>query len=495
MKSMIKIYPLMTVAILLVVSNLSPFIPERTNFSNDYQQQLFISWMERGSFDPAAPASISKEKIRTSYQNRQNGSNVKVEFELEDALIVLSREIVPDNIIRTGIPHLEQHYRYFLELFLFRLNSDQPFFVEDLASGLGVVIEIDGEYTETGNSLHHYIQGERAEWQQIVFAAHDNGYFYTLETSADNSIILQFPEYADLSSRLSATLRKEYGSEFIKRLKSERGDGHTIATLAKNYSKAYPESGRIPVSLPYHTGSSIPDRSLPLREYIETYRDLIWGLELIQNKIDDPGTFLTRELPWHKLQTSDSSYKLTAPPFRENITPDLELIKRELRDGMVFDTLEDYVIDENRIATLVTGDRISLSDLNDQEIEIITPFLNQLNAMHRVMGSRLLNFFLIPADVRTIFVLRDPERWVSEFVSYTDLILMLSHYWKDRIVHFGIERVKKVNNYVELNCYLAAVCIDSGEIDFAEVKFALSRSFRIDLAMMTLHTDVNPLEE
>jgi hypothetical protein len=186
---------------------------------------------------------------------------------------------------------------------------------------------------------------------------------------------------------------------------------------------------------------------------------------------------------------------LTAPPFRENITPNLELIRKELKDGVMFDTLTDFDIDENGIATLITGDRISLSELNDQEIEIITPFLNQLNAMHRVMGSRLINFFLIPADVRTIFVLRDPDRSVSEFVSYTDLILMLSHYWKGRIVHFGIERVKKVNNYIELDCLLVGVCHDSGKSDFAEVKFALSKSFRIDLAMMTLHTNVEPIEE
>ena len=107
------------------------------------------------------------------------------------------------------------------------------------------------------------------------------------------------------------------------------------------------------------------------------------------------------------------------------------------------------------------------------------------------MGTKLLDFLLIPAPVPTTLVIRDPERKVMMLDSYTDLILMLSYYWSDRNIYFNIDSVKKVNNFVEMSGSLVAHEKDKEHFDFAEVLFALDENYRIDLAMFILHTAVS----
>jgi hypothetical protein len=228
-----------------------------------------------------------------------------------------------------------------------------------------------------------------------------------------------------------------------------------------------------------------------LSQFINKYRDNHWGREVLHNKITDPYAFLKQEFPKHTVQKTNNLYQIeTADLF--NLSANLQLIANRLKDGVAFQNTEQYTVDANQTVHLPTGDLISLSELNQSDIEIIAPFLNQLIAMHRGLGTKLINFLLIPADVQTFFVVRDPERLVYEFASYTDLLLMLSYYWQDHQLFFNIERVKKVNNYIEFEALLLAKSSLSENFDYAEVKFSLDREYRISVAMIVLHTNVTP---
>ena len=483
-------------AILLAASTLSGFIPQRANFANDYQHQLFISWMERGGFDPRTPASLSQRAIKISYAVPGSIQRVEVECEMQNNRIVTLREIVPQSKIRTAMPDTENQYRYFLELILYRLNSDQDFFLRDLLLDLQISLSWNGEEIIPEDSLSFLRDKERFVWREFKFTSvGETDYKYLGRLYNDEYLEFIFPGPLHLVELFNASQRKEHYSLDIDSLRNERGSDYYALTSSYKYGTDISSTGRSSsiASSPY--SPQAPDRNLPMREYIEAYRNQIWGREMLHNKVSNTESFLSGEFPYHSLSQSRSLYELKTPPFNNNISADIQLIKKSYSDGIAFEALENFTINSGKNVQLPTGETILLTDLNDQDIEIIAPYINQLLTMHRVMGSRLLNFLLIPADVPTILVLRDPERWVTEFDSYTDLILMLSYYWEKRTVYFKIEQVKKVNNYIEMNGLLVARDPVTEKFDFAEVRFALDRHYRIDLAMLSLYTNIKTEEE
>ncbi len=478
-----------------IISNLSGFVPLRANFVNDYQHQLYISWMERSGFSPHSPASISHTLIRITY-NTDFNRKLLIECDLQDSRIIALREIVPQQMFRSDYPAEEREYRRYLEMILYRLNSDQGFFLTDLLTYFDIVITLNGEELTPADTLHLAFSEDRFYPDEIQFSVIDSSHFkYRLKMLSGDEFEILLPSEANLANLLPALNRRENYSADIERLKGERGAGNYETSQSHYYYSTPSPSGQRYSTSTFRFVSKIPDRNLPLRDYVDTYREHIWGREMLYNKINNPTQFLTAEFPHHRLIQSANSFELKTTPFNDHLLADIRLLKKTFRDGIGFEAWEESQIDQNKTLELSTGDRIKLSELNDEEIEIITPYLSQLITMHRVMGTKLLNFLLIPADVPTILVLRDPERWISEFTSYTDLILMLSHYWEKRTVYFSIEQVKKVNNYIELHGFLVALQQDSADFDFAEVRFALDRYYRIDLAMMSLYTNITLNEE
>lgn len=484
---------MLLIAVCLSICNVSGFIPQRDNFINNYQYQLFSSWIQRGDFDPHSPANLSHKLIRISYYDRFNDLSVTVEFDLDKERIVNAREVVPSSVIETVIPNIEVHYRYYLEVLLFRLNSDQCFYSRDFLTDMQIAMTWNNEELSPEVFSSAFIDRERLAWQEIHFEElADGSHRYKVKTAEETSFELIFPNYKSLPDLVNLARKKEEYSVELAKVKKEVLPQPPVSTIAYHYE---PEEMKKPSSayslIPTLPPARLPDRHMPLREFIETFRNSNWGREMLHNKIADPEHFLAKEFPHHQMKQSLSSYELLTSPFQENISGNVILNKRPLRDGVAFEAAEHYEVHNDKSISLLTGDILFLNELSDSEIDIITPYLAQLIIMHRVIGTRLLDFLLVPADVPTTFVLRDPDRWVSQFSSYTDVILMLSHYWQDRTVYFQLERVKRVNNMIELNGFLAAVNHNEDAFDYAEVKFSLDSSYRIDLAMINLYTNLS----
>ncbi|MBW6515362.1 MAG: hypothetical protein K0B81_01940 [Candidatus Cloacimonetes bacterium] len=446
--------------------------------------------MKRSGFDHRSPANISHTLIKITYNDPTNNDRVIIACSLKDNSIVSLSEMISSNVVQTNLPQIEMEFRHYLEPLLYRINSDQSFFVTDMLTGLNISLEINGEKFDLDDGTDALINRERFFWHSFSFSRIDEGsYKYSTQLNGIGVLDIIFPDLTELSNSLISLTKREYYSADIERLKEERGTAHYLVPSSQYYAQPPISGSRIPI--PAYTYQPIViDRNMPIRDYIDTYRDNIWGREMLYNKISNPEYFLSQEFPNHQLSRNQNSYELKTIPFNGNISADIQLIKRNIKDGITFEVIADYTIDSNKSVKLSTGDTIKTTDLNEQEIEIISPYLSQLITMHRAMGTKLLNFLLIPADVPTILVLRDPERTISEFTSYTDLILMLSHYWEERTVYFRIEQVKKVNNYIELHGFLAASKSNRDDFDFAELRFALDKSFRIDLAMMSLYTNI-----
>lgn len=473
---------LILIAIMLLVGKgaLHCFRPEYRHFYSDYQFAMYLSWLERGDFATEGPASISQHSISMTFLRRSPGEQVPVEFDLRDGKIVTQIERITD-IITADDRNLENRYRYYLEQLLFRLNTTEEHFVKDFVSHFKIELRLDGfdSIKTLVTALQTAGDGERLQLSRCEFFEkpdQTNGYRVLLNNTYELEVI--FDAGVDLTGYAHRYRSKEADLAKLHRIDPPR----KIERDETPYLPAAVEP--VPKPLKISTDMRVTD-------FIKSYKDINWGRNMIHNKIEDSEAFIRSQFPGHQLQNKGGEIKLVTDKFQELFSGNIKLVERILRDGVLFNSSPDYSIDDNRNVTLATGEVLSFAALNDQEISIVAPYMNQLLTMHRVMGTELLNFLLIPAPVPTTLVIRDPERKVMMLDSYTDLILMLSYYWQERKIYFNIDSVKKVNNFVEMSGSLVAYEKDEESFDFAEVLFALDENHRIDLAMFILHTEVD----
>jgi hypothetical protein len=335
--------------------------------------------------------------------------------------------------------------------------------------------------------LRDLVKGERLEIERVEFEyLTPNKSIYTISTDTGVVIKITLPSVDELEKKVP-NLKRE-----ITLLKKEKETAPAVTTPSVTAPSApYTPAPTIPIrpSKLITQGMKLEEDSLSVRQLVEKYKNHQWSREILHNKIKDPEKFLKNEFPHHKMVKEKNIYKFSVEECN-NLSASFHIALRETKDGLYFLNTEAYSVNEGNVVCLPTDDYVSLSELNSEEIEIVAPFLNQLLTMHRVVGTRLINFLLLPAEVRTMLVLRDPERTVYEFSSYTDLLLMLSHYWEGRILYFNIDKVKKVDSYIELEGLLLAKKSDCNVFDYAEVKFSLDKDYRISVAMVILYPEV-----
>jgi len=129
---------------------------------------------------------------------------------------------------------------------------------------------------------------------------------------------------------------------------------------------------------------------------------------------------------------------------------------------------------------------VDTSHLSRTEIESIAPFLSQLMYEHRAIGTKLFNFLLINDTVPSTLVLKEKTKKLYEFHSYSSLLKLLNNYWQGKKVYFNINDVKKVNGFIEFKTYLVAYDRNSGKKDMAEIRFQLSKDYKMKYIMMFL---------
>ena len=475
---------IIVVAICSSMATLLALYPDRGMFVNEYQFDLFNSWLKRGDFYPYGGAKLAKEYIIVDFEKRDDSGEVPIYFHLEGDKIVVQKEIIPYDCIAYD-SETEFDYRFYIEQLILRLNTSHIEFAKDFIKDLSAEISIPGISTEKEvfDEIERLMEGERFQVTKVDFRSiSEQKGEYEVTFSNDFTFKVKFPTLTLLKQKYPSLQKR--ATPVIAPKKIER----VVSKPIVDELPIYIEDKEIDIkSIQTITqGMKLPEEELTVREFIEKYKECHWSREILHNKIKDVDAFIRGEFRYHNIDKKRDFYELTTEEFR-NISSNLQIRVSRATDGVYFDNTDGYSITQGNIVSLPTDDHIMFEDLSAEETETVAPFLNQLLAMHRVGGTRLINFLLLPADVRTILVLRDPERTVYEFGSYTDLLLMMSHYWENRVVYFNINKVKKINDYIDLEGILIAKSPNDEEFDYAEIKFSLDRDYRISVAMMILY--------
>ena len=486
------------------ITLLHPFRPSMDNFKNEYMEQVFKSWIRQGNYPYDAPAKLSHYSIHLSYSRQHDPTTVEVLFDLDNGKIASLRELVSCSVLsEKENTDIEKGYRFLLESFLFRLNTENPLFLEDFMSAYSINLVISGsQQIESINNLYDPKNiGARYYPEAVFFARSDSDYYlYEILFSNQLKLRISLPEEKLVKSLTSSYLLLNYTHQVKQSWTDESNDFKQLVDKQPSGIETIVSSNYYPISdyPPYSTNISIRSpisktisKDLGITDFFYTYHDHHWGREMLHNKIFDPYEFLSTEFPNHAITIQSGNIKLTTPLYNKVFSADIVLTLNQIVDGIIFDSSADFRIEGDKTVILATGESISLSALSKQEADMVAPFLNQLVTMHRVIGTKMINFLLIPADIPVTVVFRDQVRAVNHFDSYTDIVLMLSHYWSEAVVYFSIDTVKKVNSFIEISGSLIAQYGGSNFYDFVEVRFSLDKNYRIDIAMLVIHSNLS----
>ncbi len=448
------------------------FEPLAKDYINNYQYELYNSWIRKGDFKINFPAVITQQKVSKQFQSKSK-KPVKVVYLWENWKIYEQREILPfSDVLKSpefGV------YADFLEDFTYHLNCDDFTFLEDFIdfSKISFLYSNKNDFAALTSLFENY-ETQRFNVSRIESFSKEERFGVRVYSIEDDLVEFLFPESEELKQLLKE--QKKLEAEKIIKIKPEKKEKLIPEIEKKIIPEIEEKIYKKPIS------------ELSLEEYVEHYYEKKQTKELLHNKIKDVNSFLKEEFPNHQIQNHENGYFLTKSSFMENFSADISCYEKQTKDGIniVPDTF--FEISEKQVR-LKTNDKIDLSNLTDEEAENMAPFLAQLIYEHRTIGTCLLNFFLIHDGVPTTLVVNGKSRELYEVYSYANLLLMLNYFWKDRNVYFDLQDVKKVNGYIEFKGYLIADDPQSETYDMAEIRYHLDKNYKIDLIMMFLYPE------
>ena len=100
------------VLIILCAANLYSFEPQRADFINSYQYNLYQSWLNNAKLDSDFPAGFTSEKVVKIFKNNE-GREINVEYDWQNWKITSQREIVPSQAsqLRNQLS-MTEHYHH-----------------------------------------------------------------------------------------------------------------------------------------------------------------------------------------------------------------------------------------------------------------------------------------------------------------------------------------------------------------------------------------------
>ncbi len=449
----------------IILTGLFAFEPEVNNFSNVYQYELYLSWLEKGGLKTDFPAGFTSRKVVKDFIDI-NGEIIHVEYDWEDWKIYDQREVLPFVLYAEDPVRTRLCIRY-LEEFIYRLNSNRNSFISDFfdAGKIGLQYS-NSEGSRALNLIWEELGPRRISVMPIELETSGNKHIFNIPSKELNNIVILFPDSLELTDIIRD----------IRILEEE---------ISSTIQVSKPEIHKIDID-----EEKLPKiEELSLTEYLRKYSHISLPRELLHNKIKNIPEFLEIEFPYHELIENDDIFFLTKEPYQKNIYCDIKLKSVQTRDGINILPESKNVI-RDKMFFLTSKEILDLSALTPEEINSITPYIPQLIYEHRAMGTRLLNFLLIHDNVPTTLIVRSDKREIYEIDSYADLLMLLNNYWKNRLIFFSINDVKKIEGCVEFKGYLVAGDPKGNDCDMAEILFHLDKEFKIDLIMMILHPGI-----
>jgi len=437
--------------IVLLAFNLEAFEPQTSDFENSYQFNMYQSWLEKGSFKPNFPGDFSVKKIVKYYETEER--TIVTEFDWENWKIYQQRELIPAaDKLKTSFPKSAE----MLESFIYRLNCAKPEFIKDFTSNSKIKLP-DCNIVQ----LWEKYKSERVTVDSLQYGKQNGSIHLTLFINQKKLQLLLPTNGIDISEL------REF-EQVAESPKSKFSDEVAIWDYSVTSPKAKPKN---------------------LLDFIRINKDISQMRELLHNKIDNVDDFLQGEFPNSTYEQDETISYIDSGMFNDIFHSSIFTQFKKSEDGTDIYPLNDYQIEGNNIQ-LPSGESIPTSGLNQQDMNIMGERLPHLVYEHRALGSKLLNFLLIHADVPTTLVLNGAEREIFDLPSYANLLLIISEYWQDYKVYFNMDEVTRVDGYIEMKGTLLGIPQNESKGDMAEVRFHLNKEFKLDLIMISLYIDV-----
>jgi len=463
--------------ILLSFIMLHSFEPERNDFKNDYQFELYHSWFQKNRLKPNVPSVFSEYSITKDFKLPSNMS-ITVQYDWENWEIYEQREKISEycNIKSENL----KEYLDFSGSFIYRLNTKNKSYCQDYLNSESILL-IYKDYVreEALDSLWNYFSEKRFNTNLVEVISDQTRVGLKISSIEQVSFSIFF-----LKSKNITHLYKEF--KIIEEMKSKE------IFKKKKIEKSKKLNKKIDEKVAKFVETRKPENrehSSKLVRYIKQNFDKLQQRELLNNKIENPDKFIEKEFPDYKIKKTGSTYRLTNDPFIDEYKSDLEIIVKQEKDGLNFHPISNYEI-KNKIMKLCNSENIDFTDLEGYDIEEIAPFISHLLYEHRSIGTKLLNFLLIHDGVPTTLILNGGDRELLEISSYANLLLLLNKYWQNHIVYFKLDEFRKINGFIEFKGFLFAN--KNGDIlsDYAEIRFQLDKEYKISLIMMILHPQI-----
>ena len=484
---------LLVLALLLPAVAAVAYAPQAQHFATSDLWNLWCAWSENGGMYSTQPASLTATSIDMTWKSRYLRT-AQVRLEVEDGLVVRLRERLPlpqDPALEPIAAPAERVW--------FALQARSPQAVAPLLEA-GVQIRFAGQQgmAAVDSLLARFPQG-RLLLLRLDATLGASEARLRLLLPADATLELTIPaDEPTLKHLRMATARNvpapqpvpapEAPVPYDRQVSIEPAAEAATPAVPPRPNEPYtPAAPARPFRPLGSEVQSIVRGSKDLGEFVARTWDRSLSRELLQNKVTSVEEFLRGEMPHHSMERDGEAWVLRRPAS-DNLGATLRLRKVPLRDGIDIVADDAYTLRDNALL-LPDGERIDLQALSPEEAALLAPHFVQLLYLHRALGTRLLDFLLLPDVVATTLVVKGEQRELYEPRNYFQSLLMLSRWWQGRTVYFGIRDVKKVNSHVEFRGYLLAQD-DHGRADYAEIRFHLSNDYRLDLAIMFLYPDI-----
>ncbi|MCD4828713.1 MAG: hypothetical protein K8R90_04685 [Candidatus Cloacimonetes bacterium] len=475
---------------ILTVTPLAAFQPAAQHFASPGLWHLYQAWLENGGMYTTEPASLTSSTIDMQWKSRYL-RRVDVRFEVVDGSILRLREKLPPQAAQ-----MPESVMVVAEQAWFALQARSPRALEPLLeAGLSVKFaDLDGG--AAADSLLRRFPDGRLLLLRLDATIGVAALELRFVLPGDEPLLLTIPADAVAIERF----RHVAPMQATRPANTPPAQRPVDATPARGTTQqaVRPDMPMRPApqAPPYRPLDTdvrqIVRTSADLEVFVERTWDRALSRELLQNKVKDVGAFLSAEFPEHDLCRDGEVLALQREPGPDSLRASLRLRRLALPDGIDI-VPDDACALEGGFLTLPDGERIDLSALSASEAALLAPHFVQLLYLHRSLGTRLLDFLLLPDVVATTLVVKGEERRIYEPRNYFQSLLLLGRWWQGRTVYFSIRDVKKVNSHVEFRGYLLAQSKD-GRTDYSEIRFHLNDDYRLDLAMMFLYPDIEPQE-
>lgn len=482
-------------AILLTAGALSGYSPQESQFLHAIDFDLFLSWLNRGQFPHPGKAGFSPDVTFMTFE-RPDAPAIDIELDTAGGRIAQLREVV----ILRDFPEQRPEAlaaKHLLEALLFRLN----------AAGKGYAYEMirDGDFvfsygyrkgTEAFHTFWEKYGSVRIEPQTIRWwTAGPEIHFHVTVTNRDDFSLTvptgrnPFPER---EVRTTTSNRPDFGRSkaritespvtIISPVPQEEQTQRRSPEKSRQASKKI----RIPDGPPPAGTVDIPDvQRLRFRHFISSNKDRPFSRQLRNNQIASADTLLKNNFPDSELDVRNGVYHFVRDPYL-GVVSEISLRPERSADGLYIRPAIPWEIKPHKLV-LHGHEEIDTGNLSAEMVEKLAPAICHLTASHRVIGTSLFDFLLEHDYANTSLVVSSEDREFLQMWNYSRLLLLLHQWWKDRPVHFQIQRIFKRDGHIELQAVLLVPGRNPQYHDFADIRLHLDEKLKLDIAMMFLY--------